>query len=127
MVKILLVGIGGFTGAVLRYALNSYIHKSTYSWGFPVGTLAVNVTGCIIIGVLSRWDELKNIFSPELRLLVFMGVLGAFTTFSTFGNETVQLLNDRKLDFAILNVTTHLCLGLFAVLTGRYMVNFFWK
>ena len=127
MIEIMLVGMGGLIGAVLRYILNGYIKNLTSGSEFPFGTLTVNVCGCMAIGIFSRWDELKSIFSPEIRLLIFMGILGAFTTFSTFGNETVQLINDRKLDFALLNVLSQLFLGIFAILAGRFLTSFFLK
>ncbi|MBF0469176.1 MAG: CrcB family protein, partial [Desulfamplus sp.] len=91
--------------------------------GFPVGTLVVNLTGCMAVGLLSRIEEIKGIFSPEIRLVLFMGFLGAFTTFSTFGNETIQLINTKRVDFALLNLLTHVFIGLLAVLAGRLVIN----
>ncbi|MBF0258016.1 MAG: fluoride efflux transporter CrcB [Desulfamplus sp.] len=123
MLKIVLVGIGGFMGAILRYYLSTYIQKLAQSSGFPMGTLVVNLTGCITIGLLSRIDEIKDFFSPELRLILFMGFLGAFTTFSTFGNETIQLIQAKRFDFAIINLLTHVVMGLLAVLAGRFMID----
>ncbi len=114
-------------GAVLRYTISGQVQRMTQSIGFPHGTLAVNIAGCLIIGILTRMDELRQVFSSEVRLLLFMGILGAFTTFSTFSNETINLINDRRFYFAFLNVGIHILLGLSAVLLGRLIITFFWK
>lgn len=127
MIKIFLVGTGGFLGAVLRYTISGHVQRLTQSIGFPYGTLAVNIAGCLLIGMLTRMDELRQVFSSETRLLLFMGVLGAFTTFSTFSNETINLINDKRFFFAFLNVGIHVVLGLLAVLLGRLLITLFWK
>ena len=124
--KFLIIGAGGFTGAILRYVLSGLIQNLNIfsNSKFPAGTLAVNITGCLIIGFLSNFDEIQNFFSPELKLLIFTGVLGAFTTFSTFGNETVQLINEQRIGLAITYVVLHIVFGIFAVFTRRYFASF---
>ena len=92
MSKILLVGFGGFVGAVLRYGISGWVQRWTGSVNFPYGTLAVNLLGCLVIGLLAGLAEDRGLFTPEARLFLFIGVLGAFTTFSTFGIETLNLL-----------------------------------
>lgn len=93
MSKILLVGAGGFVGAVLRYTVSAWVQTASKSVRFPYGTLAVNLLGCLVIGLLSQLAEDRNLFTSEMRLLIFIGILGAFTTFSTFSNETIDLLH----------------------------------
>ncbi len=127
MQKLLIIGAGGFIGAVFRYLVSGYVQRLSRSIDFPYGTLSVNLIGCFLIGVMSRMDEIRSIFSPEIRFLVFTGMLGAFTTFSTFGNETVNLINDKNYFYAILNVFASVASGLLFVLAGRLVVNMLWR
>ena len=90
--NILLVGLGGFAGAVARYVLGGWVLHHTLSAKFPWSTFAVNLLGCLIIGLLSGLAERLEWFSPSMRLLLLTGLLGGFTTFSAFGLETVHLL-----------------------------------
>lgn len=85
---------------------------------FPLGTLAVNVVGCLLIGVLHGLAETRQIISPELRLLLMIGMIGGFTTFSTFGYETLALLRDAEVFRAMANVTVQVLFGLIAVWLG---------
>ena len=96
MDKYLFVGAGGFLGAVLRYWLSSTVQQLSNSALVPVGTLVVNVLGCLVIGFLSELAEEHGLFTAEARAFVFIGILGGFTTFSTFGNETMNLLRDGQ-------------------------------
>ena len=91
MIRTLLVGAGGFLGAIARYGLGGLIHRCT-STVFPAGTLAVNTIGCLIIGVLMSLVEDRQLLAPNTRVFLMIGVLGGFTTFSSFGYETVELL-----------------------------------
>ncbi len=113
-----LVGAGGFVGSVLRYALGGLVHRAAATSGFPYGTLVVNVTGCLAIGLLGGLAELRHVAGPELRLFLLIGVLGGFTTFSTFGYETLALLRDGDHMRALANAGLHLALGLGAVWLG---------
>ena len=117
--KLLWVGLGGFAGAILRYLVSGWAQNASGSAGFPYGTLAVNVLGCLAIGVLSWLADTRGLLSAESRLLIMVGVLGAFTTFSTFGNETLNLLRDGEVLAASLNVTANVVLCLAAVWAGR--------
>ncbi len=118
MTKILLVGTGGFLGAVFRYLISSLVARQTAGSGFPFGTLAVNVIGCLLIGLLAGLAESRQFISPEFRLLVFIGFLGGFTTFSTFGLEGFALLQDgQHLQFLIVTCS-HLILGIGFVWLG---------
>lgn len=127
MAKILLVGAGGFAGSILRYLFSGYVQQWTQSAGFPFGTLAVNLIGCFVIGFLSQLADARGVFTAETRALVFVGVLGGFTTFSTFSNETMNFLRDGENFPAILNVGAHIILGLGAVWLGRAIAYWIWR
>lgn len=126
MGNILLVGVGGFLGSIARYLVSGYIQDRTGEI-FPFGTLAVNVIGCFVIGGLSELAEARAFLSPEARALVVIGVLGGFTTFSTFGNETVNLLRDGEWAFAVMNLLTHAVLAIGAVWVGRTTAHTIWR
>jgi CrcB protein len=127
MHKIILVGLGGFIGAVLRYLMSGIVQSLTQSISFPYGTLAVNITGCFLIGLFSCLIEFQAGITAEIRLLLMVGVLGSFTTYSTFSNETIHLLHDQRLFFAFLNITMHIILGLSAVILGRFAILTIWR
>lgn len=127
MVKLFLVGAGGFAGSVLRYLLSGFIQQLTKSAVFPYGTLAVNLAGCFVIGFLSQLAETRGVFTPETRALVFVGFLGGFTTFSTFGNESLNLLRAGENAYALLNAALHLLFGLGAVWLGRTASYLLWR
>jgi CrcB protein len=127
MTKILLVGIGGLVGSILRYLFSGYVQGLSQSAAFPFSTLAVNTLGCLAIGFLSQLSDSHGLFTPETRLLVFVGLLGGFTTFSTFGNETLYLAQDGETMASMLNVAAHLSLGLGAVWLGRAVAFWLWR
>jgi CrcB protein len=127
MHKIILVGLGGFIGAVLRYLMSGVVQSLTQSISFPYGTLAVNITGCFFIGLFSCLIEFQAGIAAEIRLLLMVGVLGSFTTYSTFSNETIHLLQDQRLFFAFINITMHIILGLSAVILGRFAILTIWR
>ncbi len=107
-----LVGLGGFVGALCRYALSGAVHRGLPQTAFPVGTLVVNLAGCLLIGYLAGLADSRQLFAPEFRLFAFIGLLGGFTTFSTFGYETVALARDAGYAQAAANVGLHVVLGL---------------
>src|SRR5690349_9484231 len=127
MNKILLVGAGGFVGSVLRYLASGYVQQITKSAIFPYGTLVVNLIGCFVIGFLSQLADTRGVFTPELRVLIFIGFLGGFTTFSTFGNESVNLFRDGENFLALVNAGLHFVLGLAAVWLGRTLSFLIWR
>ena len=127
MGKILWVGLGGFLGSIGRYLLSGYVQQLIRGTGFPYGTLAVNLTGCLFIGFLSQWVETRGFLSPEVRLFVFMGLLGGFTTFSTFGNETMNLWQAGDSAAALVNVVVHVLLGLGAAWLGHIIAYGLWR
>jgi CrcB protein len=124
--KLLLAGLGGFIGSSLRYAVSGYIQLSSRSIAFPYGTLAVNLIGCFAIGFLSQLAESRGMFTAETRTLIFIGVLGGFTTFSAFGNETINLWRDGENLLAAINVAAHLVLCLGAVWLSRAVAYQVW-
>jgi CrcB protein len=107
----LLIAVGGAAGSVLRYLIGGAVQK-TSAGGFPIGTMAVNVSGCFLIGMLVR-QVFNTQVSPELRALLIVGFCGGFTTFSAFSAETVALIEGgeyaRAAGYVILSVA--LCLG----------------
>ena len=113
-----LIGAGGFVGAICRYGIAA---TSRHFWdtSFPVGTLVANVVGCFLIGLLigSGQDEANR----NLKLLFGVGFLGALTTFSTFGAETVGHVNDQSHGIAIGNVVVNVGVGLAAVVAGMWL------
>lgn len=127
MEKFLLVGTGGFIGSVLRYWVGGYVQLLARDSLFPIGTLAVNFLGCLLIGFLSQLAEDYGAFNLETRTMVFAGVLGGFTTFSTFGNETMSLLRDGQNLLAFGNIAGHLVLGLGGVWLGRTLAYLIWR
>ena len=127
MTNILLVGFGGFIGSVMRYLASGYVQQATKSVGFPYGTLAVNVIGCFAIGFLAQLAESRGVFTSEARLFVFVGILGGFTTFSSFGNETFNLARDSQMMSALANIGLNVIIGLFAVWLGRTVAYLMWR
>ncbi len=127
MRNLLIVGMGGFFGAVMRYLVSGGVQKWTQSVDFPYGTLSVNLIGCLVIGMLTRLDEIHSLLTPEMRFFILIGMLGAFTTYSTFSNEAMNLINDRRFSIAVLYIAAHLVMGLLAVLVGRLATFFIWR
>ncbi len=123
--KLLYIAFGGIIGSVLRYVLAGIPHK--YYWGtFPLGTLFVNLLGSFLIGFGFILLGKENI-SENLKLFLFIGILGSFTTFSTFMFESMNLFKEGDLKFALLNIAGANILGLFFVYLGyemaQYIVN----
>jgi CrcB protein len=126
-VKILLVALGGAVGSVLRYLVSGWTQSGAGSTMFPIGTLVVNVVGCFIIGVLAQLGDARGFLGPDARALLMVGLLGGFTTFSAFGNETMNSLRDGAVSLALLNVTANVGLGLLAVWSGRTVAHLIWS
>ena len=123
LLRLSLIGAGGFTGAVLRFLVSSWVQGRSGSMMFPFGTLAVNMIGCLLIGFLSALVEIKAMFSPETRSFILIGLLGAFTTFSTFGNETLNLIRASRIELALLNAGGQVLVGVFLVWLGRILAG----
>jgi len=119
MATILYVALGGALGSVSRYLLGTWAQTISKSIDFPYGTLTVNLIGCFLIGFLSQLAESRGAFTSESRMLVFIGILGGFTTFSSFGNDTINLLGEGNMVNALVNVGANVIVGLFLVWLGR--------
>lgn len=122
MAKILALALGSLAGGFARYYLAGFTYR-IFGTGFPHGTLAVNLTGCFLIGFLSSLSEEKFLMSPEARLLLIVGFCGAFTTFSTFMLETANLLKDGENFQALLNVSLSVILGFLVFKTGVFLAE----
>jgi fluoride exporter len=127
MNKVLPVGAGGFVGSILRYWFSGVVQQWNQSALLPVGTLAVNLVGCLVIGFLSQLADMRGVFAAETRALVFVGVLGGFMTFSAFGDERMNLMRDGETPPALLNVSAHLVFGLAAIWLGRNAAYWIWR
>ena len=123
MIQVLLVGAGGFVGSIARYVIVS-LAQSTWVSSFPIGTLIVNVTGCLAVGWLSELFQSRPFLDSEVRGFLIIGLLGSFTTFSAFGHETVTLLRDNGAGVAGINVAANLLLTVAAVWLGRAIAQF---
>ncbi len=118
MTKLLVIGLGGFLGAIARYGASGWVQARAGA-DFPAGTLAVNAIGCLLLGVLMTLVETRQVFGPETRNFLAIGILGSFTTFSTFGYETLELARVGAFRLAGLNIAGNVALGLTAVWIGR--------
>ena len=117
MQKLLWIGILGGAGALARYGIAGAVQRATGA-GFPWGTLAVNLAGCFLFGIVWMLASERMILSGETRLIVLVGFMGAFTTFSTFSFESAQLLRDAEWALALGNIVLQNGLGLVAVFAG---------
>lgn len=115
--KWLLLFAGGGLGSLLRFALATLVDTRAGP-PFPWGTLAVNVAGCFLIGLVATLADERSLLTPPLRLFLVAGVLGGFTTFSTFGMETWRLIEDGELVSALLNPLASMGFGMIALIAG---------
>lgn len=118
--KVLLVGAGGFIGSVLRYLMGGFVQSVMPAF---YSTLVINVTGGFAIGLLSQYIEAQNTIGAGARAFLVVGILGGYTTFSAFGNETINLMRTGEHFSAWINIGGHIVLGLCAVALGRYTVH----
>jgi CrcB protein len=112
-----LVFAGGGAGSVLRYAVGLWVEARTGP-GFPWGTFAVNLSGCFLIGVIATLADEHAWVTPAARLALVTGVLGGYTTFSAFGLETWQLVEDGRALYAAVNAAASVAAGVAAVVAG---------
>jgi CrcB protein len=124
---LVLIGTGGFIGSILRYLLSGYVQQLSKGLQVPFGTLAVNVVGCMLVGFLVELADQRSFMSDETRGFLIVGILGGFTTFSAFGNETMTLLRSGELWLAGINIVGHMVLGLIAVWLGYSTASLIWK
>jgi CrcB protein len=127
MFRFFVVAAGGAIGTVLRYIMGGLDYR--FSGGvFPISTLVVNVTGSLVIGFLWGLTDRFTV-SPNVRMFIFVGILGGYTTFSTFSLETFNLIRDSEYRIAIMNVMFSTVLSVIAVFLGYFaskiLVNLF--
>lgn len=123
MKTVCLVALGGALGSVARYKLSGLIMRHALDWRFPIGTFIVNILGCFVIGILGGLVVKANLFSANTRYFLFTGILGGFTTFSSFGLETFHLLRKGELLVAGANIVLSIILGLLVLWLGFYLVQ----
>lgn len=116
--NIIFVMLGGFFGAICRYGLGEWIHTDT---GFPVGTLVINLIGCLCLGWFLTFVSQRKKIKPEWTLLIGTGFIGSFTTFSTFSVETIQLFQKGLVFLALLYVVTTTVVGVLLAYLGYKM------
>lgn len=120
--KLSLMAIAGAVGTLARYFVAS-MSQRLFGPGFPVGTLLVNVIGSLLFGVVWSLAEERMAISPLTRMVVLVGFMGAFTTFSTFAFETMGFVRDSQYAMAFVNITANCALGFGAVLIGMWVVK----
>ncbi len=118
VVDVLWVGLGGFVGSSLRFVVSGWVHRLPGTSAFPYGTLVVNVVGCLLLGFLGGWAEHRQVLAPATRLFLMIGVLGGFTTFSTFAYETLAFAHGADVARALANIGLQVVLGLAAAWFG---------
>ena len=123
MYLLLLIGIGGFIGAVLRYLVSGWIQNGATT--FPIGTMGVNVIGSFILSIILFTSEYKGVLSEETRIFLTIGLLGAFTTMSTFSYESFRLLESKDFLRLSFNIIGTIFLTMFAVYLGKALVIMF--
>lgn len=124
MSRLLIIGAGGFVGAVLRYAGGGLVQRFAEGSLFPWGTAAVNLIGCVVIGFLGGLVEYRGMFSTDARAFLMIGMLGGLTTFSTFGYETYELIRSGQMTAATANVLLQVLVGVAGVWLGHSAARF---
>ena len=127
LIRLCVIGTGGAIGSVLRYLVSGWVQDRSGSIAFPYGTTAVNLSGCFVMGFLAWLVEARSLFSPETRAFLLIGLLGGFTTFSTFGNETLNLVRNGRVELAMLYVGAHVIAGVGMVWLGRLVAFGIWR
>ena len=120
---VIAVGIGSCIGGILRYLLSQLIQAKFLST-FPFGTLSVNIIGCFLIGLVFGFSE-RSYISMEWRLFLVTGLLGGFTTFSSFSNETIALIRDGQNWLALSYIASSVIVGLVATFAGISIIKLF--
>lgn len=121
MIECLIVGAGGFAGAVLRYLIG--LIPVSEGFAFPVKTFAINVIGCFLIGVVAALAMKDGALSPRLVLFLKVGICGGFTTFSSFALETGDLMKSGSVGAAALYVALSVIVGVAAMFAGQWIAR----
>jgi len=122
MRQLFIIGMGGFIGTIGRYGVS----KLNLYWHFlsiPMGTLTVNILGSLIIGFLAGISSKSEILSPDLRLFLMVGICGGFTTFSSFTNENLMLMQNGQFGTALIYTASSILFGFTAVYLGYISTN----
>jgi len=122
MLKTILIGLAGLAGTLLRYWLSGLVARQ-YGETFPWGTVAVNLLGCLVTGAVFNLTEERFLVNPTLRTVILIGLMGGFTTFSSYGLQTFTLLRDGDFGLATLNIGISNALGLLMVWAGYALVK----
>jgi len=122
--RLIIIGLGGFIGAILRFVISGLVQDGFTT--FPIGTLFVNVAGSFFLSFIMYSTEYLGLFSDETRIFLTIGLLGSFTTMSTFSYESFRLLEQKSWMF-ILNVVLTITLTLFAVFLGKTVAISMWR
>ncbi len=125
MLNLVYVGVGGFLGSIGRYLVAGAVYQVFPNNYFPIGTAVVNILGCFVIGLLNGLTELRQLLNPEMRIFLLIGLLGGFTTFSTFGYETIASMRAGEFVSAFANVLIQVIVGLSAVWLGYNVTRYF--
>ena len=125
LLQCIFVGIGGFLGAISRYLISTKVQILSKSTLFPYGTLAANMLGCLIIGVMFGLVVNTTLLGESLQNLIITGFLGALTTFSTFGFETYALVRDKAIILAVVNILAQIIIGIVLVWLGFLIAGLF--
>jgi len=119
---LMIAGVGGFIGTILRFLVSRYFQENTFSL-FPWGTLSVNISGSLLIGIFYGLSERGNFLSPDVRIFLTVGICGGYTTFSTLANDSLMLLQEKEWLKLSLYTTLSFFLGLVAVYLGRIIIK----
>lgn len=119
--NLLYVGLGGATGSILRYLLSVWANRAFPTAILPVGTFAANVVGCLVLGLLSGLADSRDLIREEVRLLLMVGLLGGFTTFSTFGVETLSLARGSERWVGLVYAAGSVVVGVGAAWVGHWV------
>jgi CrcB protein len=119
----LIVAAGGAIGSAVRYGLSTWTLHHAVDWRFPAGTFAVNMIGCLLVGLLAGLVVQHDMFSTSVRLFLLTGIAGGFTTFSAFGLETFDLIRRDEVLVAAAYMISSLFLGLVLVWIGFLLVT----
>ena len=119
---LLIIGLGSFCGGIFRFLLARFV-KHHFLWTFPFSTMAVNIAGCLLIGIFYGLFERGNLLNTDLRSFLTVGLCGGFTTFSTFMNENFMLLREQNYLYFMSYTILCIVLGLTAVYVGHLIIK----
>ena len=120
--NLLLIAIGGALGSIARYLLSTFVLRLSGTL-FPLGTFVVNVVGCVVFGAIVGAAQQRVVLSPDARAFLLVGVLGGFTTFSSYASESVALLRDGHIFHATINIVGQVFAGLAGLWTAYLLTR----